>query len=339
VRLPIEPPFLPMEMTQAAAIPHGSQWLYEPKWDGFRCLAFRDGEELYLQSKSGQPLTAYFPEVVESLKGLSASRFVLDGEIVVQRSDRDGFNALLQRIHPEPVNAPSCAQQTPARFVTFDLLVDDTGLDLTGWPLARRREALERFAGRYFGAEGGPVLSPVSTDYGTADAWLVDDTGALDGVVAKRRDLPYASGTRSAAVKVKNLRSADCVVGGYRLSAQGDGVASLLLGLYDANATLHYVGFTSGFKTRERSPLLDRLRAFERPPGFTGRAPGGENRWRAAKERWFPLEPKLVVEVQYDRMTGDRFRHGVRLLRWRPDKSPRGCTFEQLQRAKESRES
>lgn len=327
--LPLEPPVAPMECTQTERIPDGPQWQYEPKWDGFRCLAFRDGGDIYLQSKSAQPLARYFPEVVENLKKLKAKRFVLDGELMVESGNELDFDALLQRIHPAESRVNRLAKETPATYVVFDLLVDADGKDVTGTPLRDRRPLLEAFAGKYLKGEG-IRLSPASADRAVVDAWYAHVGNALDGVVAKRTDLPYAAGIRAAAVKIKHLRTADCVVGGYRLNKDKSGVGSLLLGLYDNEGLLNHVGFTSAFTTRERSPLLNRLREIERPPGFTGSSPGGPSRWKATEEPWFPVAAKLVVEVQYDHVTGQRFRHGTKLLRWRPDKAPRSCTMDQL---------
>lgn len=326
--LPISPPYPPMECTQHERIPDGPQWAYEPKWDGFRCLAFRDGGEIYLQSKASQPLARYFPEVVERLSRVKADRFVLDGELMTEVGGDLDFDVLLQRIHPADSRVRRLAAETPATYVVFDILVDGEGKDVTGLLLRERRAILEKFAHKYF--VEGIRLSPASSERAVVDAWFAQVGNALDGVVAKRVDLPYASGTRSAAVKIKHLRTADCVVGGYRLNKEKNGVGSLLLGLYDEKGKLHHVGFTSGFTTRDRSPLLKRLRAIEQPPGFTGRAPGGPSRWKSTEEPWFPLAPKLVIEVQYDHVTAGRFRHGTRLLRWRTDKVPRQCTMDQL---------
>ncbi len=318
-----------MECTQTEHIPDGPQWQYEPKWDGFRCLAFRDGGEVFLQSKSAQPLARYFPEVVEKLKKLKAKRFVLDGELMIDRGGELDFDALLQRIHPAESRVKRLAVETPATYVVFDLLVDEDAGDITGTPLRDRRPLLEAFAQKQFKGEA-IRLSPASAERAVVDRWFAHVGNALDGVVAKRMDLPYAAGIRSAAMKIKHLRSADCVIGGYRLNKDKTGVGSLLLGMYDDEGLLNHVGFTSGFTTRERSPLLKQLREIEKPPGFTGSAPGGPSRWKATEEPWFPVAPKLVVEVQYDHVTGNRFRHGTKLLRWRPDKAPRQCTMNQL---------
>jgi ATP-dependent DNA ligase len=327
--LPIAPPYEPMECRAVDQIPAGENWQYEPKWDGFRCLAFRDGDDVYMQSKSGQPLARYFPEVVSLLQKLKAKQFVLDGELMIRIGDALDFDALLQRIHPAASRAAKLAQETPAQFVIFDLLVDARGNDLTQHPLKDRRERLECFAKSVF-REDAIALSPATLDLKVVRRWFDRVGNALDGVVAKRRDLRYGSGVRDAAQKIKHYRSADCVIGGYRLNKQRTGIGSLLLGLYDAEGLLNHVGFTSGFKDGERGPLLARLRKLEKKPGFTGSAPGGPNRWTTSEEPWFPLDPKLVVEVSFDHAGGERFRHGTKILRWRPDKAPRQCTMDQL---------
>jgi ATP-dependent DNA ligase len=318
-----------MELLQVDSIPDGAQWQYEPKWDGFRCLAFRDRDEIYLQSKAGEPLARYFPEIVEAMRALKPRHCVIDGELLVQLGDELSFDALLQRIHPAESRVKRLAKETPARYVIFDLLVDEKGRDLTEAPLEKRREALEKFAERYV-RDATIALSPCTAQRAQVDTWYARVGNALDGVIAKRRDLPYMSGTREGGVKVKHLRTADCVIGGYRLNKERNGVASLLLGLYDDDGKLNHVGFTSGFSARERGPLLERLREIEKPPGFTGSAPGGPSRWKQTEEPWYPLAPKLVVEVRYDHVTGDRFRHGTKIMRWRPDKKPRSCTMDQL---------
>ncbi|MDE2482635.1 MAG: ATP-dependent DNA ligase [bacterium] len=331
MRLPIEPPYLPMEASETERLPFGAQWVYEPKWDGFRCLAFRDRTEIALQSKAGQPLTRYFPEIVEQLRRLQVARFVLDGEVMVEVHGRLSYDALAQRIHPARSRAHALARESPARYVVFDLLVDEDIGDCTALALDERRMRLERFMRRH--ASASPLLlSPQSRSRAEAMEWFARTRDALDGIVAKRADLPYASGTRAAAVKLKRMRTADCVVGGYRLNAERNGIGALLLGLYDAAGRLHYVGYTSGFKTRERSPLLKRLREIEGGPGFEGVRPGdvrylGEP---LVEEAWFPVAPRLIVEVHYHHLAGDRFRDGAKLVRWRPDKSPRQCTFEQF---------
>ena len=331
MNLPIRPGYEVMECTAVELIPDGAKWQYEPKWDGFRCLAFRDDDEIYLQSKAGQPLARYFPEIVDALRSLRAKRFVIDGELMVQLGDELSFDALLERIHPAASRVATLSRKTPARLVVFDLLVTERGDDLSREPLEKRRARLQRFAERFFTAPDAVALSPASRERGVVDGWYARVGNALDGVVAKRLDAPYRSGERGAAVKIKHLRTADCVVGAYRLNKEKNGVGSLLLGLYDDEGKLNHVGFTSGFKAQERGPLLERLRALEKPPGFTGSAPGGPSRWKKSDEPWFPLAPKLVVEVQYDHVTGNRFRHGTKIVRWRPDKAPKQCTMRQLE--------
>jgi ATP-dependent DNA ligase len=319
-------------------IPEGAEWQYEPKWDGFRCLAFRDGEEIALQSKSGQPLARYFPEVAANLAALSAKRFVLDGELVVPVDGELSFDDLLQRIHPAESRVRKLAAERPALYVVFDLLVDERGRSLAERPLAERRARLEEFTRGFFPKDGGLKLSPVASDASAAREWLAESGGAVDGVVAKRRDLPYKSGERTGMQKVKRLRTADCVVGGFRYASAGRIVGSLLLGLYDGDGKLDHVGFCSSLSTAARRELTPRLEKLEKPPGFTGRAPGGPSRWSTERTgEWEPLDPKLVVEVRYDHFSQDRFRHGTKFLRWRPDKAPRECTIEQV--ARESRVS
>jgi ATP-dependent DNA ligase len=320
-----------MEALPVDRLPLGDGWQFEPKWDGFRCLAYRDGDEIELQSKAGQPLARYFPELVERLRALP-SRFVLDGEIVVPVDGKLSFDDLLQRIHPAPSRIARLARERPAVFIAFDLLVDDHGRSLLERPLRDRRGRLESFAGKF--PKGDDLrLSPATTDVARAQEWLASAGADLDGVIAKRLDLAYQSGTRTGMQKVKRLRTADCVVGGFRHASAGDqqAVGSLLLGLYDSDGLLHHVGFTSSFKAAERPVLLAKLLPLVKPPGFSGRAPGGPSRWSTERSaEWVPLAPKLVVEVRYDHFTGGRFRHGTKLLRWRPDKAPRQCTMEQV---------
>jgi ATP-dependent DNA ligase len=331
VSLPLRPPYAPMEARLVDEIPAGPGWQYEPKWDGFRCLAFRDGDRIELQSKSGQPLARYFPEVVEHLRSLSARSFVLDGEIVVPVDGRLSFDDLLQRIHPAASRIARLSRERPAVLIVFDLLVDAAGTSLVGRPLRDRRRMLETFAARTLAGRDDVHLSPATDDAGQARAWLDMAGGTLDGIVAKRLDLPYQTGERTGMQKVKRRRTVDCVVGGFRYASGARVVGSLLLGLYDADGLLHHVGFTSGFATAERKALLPRLAPLRKPPGFTGRAPGGPSRWSTERSaEWEPLEPRLVVEVSYDHFAGDRFRHATRFLRWRPDKAPRQCTLEQV---------
>ncbi len=329
--LALHPPLPPMEALSVDKVPHGSEWQYEPKWDGFRCLVFRDGDRVDLQSKAGQPLGRYFPELVEAVSAVKAQAFVLDGEIVVPEGETFSFDALLQRIHPTESRIKRLARETPAMLILFDLLADADGADLTDLALAERRSRLEQFARAYLEGHARLRLSPATTEAAHAKTWL-DRVGAtLDGIIAKRRDAPYRSGERTGMQKIKNYRSADCVVGGFRYNQGKDVVGSLLLGLYDEAGLLHHVGFTSTIKSAEKPALTRRLEAMIAPPGFAGQTPGGPSRWASERStEWQPLRPELVVEVSYDHFAGGRFRHGTRLLRWRPDKAPRQCTMEQI---------
>jgi ATP-dependent DNA ligase len=332
IELPIRPPYLPMAGLLVSDIPRGSEWQYEPKWDGFRCLGFRDGDAVELQSKSGQPLARYFPEIVASLKSLPAPRFVLDGEIVIPVGNSLSFDDLLQRIHPAESRVRKLAAETPGLYLVFDLLVDEKGKLLAGLPLSGRRPRLEAFAEKFFGGQGVLRLSPWTTDLAKAQKWLRSAGGAMDGVIAKRSDFEYRSGDRTGMQKIKLLRTADCVVGGFRYASKGRALGSLLLGLYDRAGKLDHVGFCSGLTTALKLELLPQLEKRVKPPGFTGQAPGGPSRWSTERTgEWEPLDGKLVVEVQYDHFTGGRFRHGTRLLRFRPDKAPKQCTREQVE--------
>ncbi|HUZ31860.1 MAG TPA: ATP-dependent DNA ligase, partial [Xanthobacteraceae bacterium] len=322
-----------MEALSVDEIPIGKEWQYEPKWDGFRALAFRDGDKVELQSKSGRSMTRYFPELVAALRALEPKKFVLDGEIVVPDGGGFSFDALLQRIHPAASRVQRLARETPALFILFDILVDGAGDALVGETLAKRRTALEAFYKKYGRRTPALRLSPATTRLADAKAWLKRAGATLDGVIAKRRDLVYRSGDRSGMQKIKNYRSADCVVGGFRYNEGSPLVGSLLLGLYDKKGHLHHVGFTATIKREEKPALTKKLERLIGPPGFTGNAPGGPSRWSTERSgEWQPLKPKLVVEVCYDHFSGERFRHGTRLLRWRPDKAPRQCTFDQLGR-------
>ena len=334
--LPLEFPYPPMEADTADALPSGTEWQYEPKWDGFRCLAFRDGGEVRIQSKAGKPLGRYFPDVVRSLAALRPTRFVLDGEIVIPVDGRLSFDELLLRVHPAASRVRTLAEAHPARLEVFDLLVDDRGRSLVRLPLDERRRRLEIFAKEFF-PRGGPTgasiaLSRATRRLATARGWLDDGgQGDLDGVVAKRLDLPYRSGERDGMLKVKRRRTADCVVGGFRYASKGGGIGSLLLGLYNAEGLLDHVGFCSSLSAADRKGLKAKLEPLRQPPGFTGRAPGGPSRWSTERSaQWEPLAPTLVVEVGYDHISNGRFRHGTRFLRWRPDKAPRQCTVEQM---------
>ena len=331
---PVSVKLAPMEAESVADIPEGAEWQYEPKWDGFRCLAFRDEEKVELRSKAGQPLGRYFPELLEAVAAVKASRFVLDGEIVIATGMTTSFDDLLQRIHPAESRIRKLSAATPAWLVVFDLLADGD-VSLVKRPLRERREALEKFARAQF-VRGGPLrLSPATTRLTDARKWFGEAGTSLDGLIAKRLDAPYASGERTGMVKIKPRRTADCVVGGFRYAEGKRVVGSLLLGLYDDKGLLHHVGFCSGLKASERPALTKKLEAAVGGPGFTGKAPGGPSRWSTKRStEWQPLKPKFVVEVSFDHVTGARFRHGTRLLRWRPDKAPAQCTFRQLEQRK-----
>ncbi len=333
--LALKPPLPPMEALSVEDVPTGPNWQYEPKWDGFRCLVFRDGERVELQSKSCQSLTRYYPELVAAARALKPNAFVLDGEIVVPDGQAFSFDALLQRIHPAASRIARLSHETPALLIVFDLLAGEDGTALTDLPLEERRPHLEHFAKKYFAGCGSIRLSPATTKLAEARGWLKRVGATLDGIIAKRRDLAYRSGERTGMQKIKNYRSADCVVGGFRYNEGKDVVGSLLLGLYDDKGLLHHVGFTSNIARDQKPALTKRLEKLVAPPGFTGNAPGGPSRWSTKRStEWQPLKPKLVVEVCYDHFAGDRFRHGTRLLRWRPDKAPRQCTFDQLKQRK-----
>jgi ATP-dependent DNA ligase len=329
--LPLKQSYPPMEAKSVAQLPTGAGWQYEPKWDGFRCIAFRDGEQIALQSKSGQPLGRYFPEVVDALLKLKAKQFVLDGEIVVSVDGRLSFDDLLMRIHPAASRVQKLAKEHPAILIVFDLLVDDHGKSFADSTLPVRRKKLDAFAKKYFAKNKSIELSPETKDLKIAKDWLAGAGGDVDGVIAKRLDVPYQSGNRNGMVKVKRLRTIDCVVGGFRYASEGKLVGSLLLGLYDDKGLLHHVGFTSSIKAADKPQLTRKLESLIKPPGFTGRAPGGPSRWSTDRSaEWKPLAPKLVIEIQYDHFTGGRFRHGTKFLRWRPDKKPAQCGIDQV---------
>jgi ATP-dependent DNA ligase len=322
----ITPPLPPMETKSIEEIPVDDTWQYEPKWDGFRCIAFRRDDEIYLQSKAGQPLARYFPDVVEAVSNLPARDFVLDGELAVPVNGALSFDELQLRLHPAASRVAKLAQAHPALFIAFDLLAQDRQSYLQK-PLRERRALLEKFKMR-----GAVKLSPATTKLEQAKKWFEKAGGDLDGVIAKLLDAPYASGERTAAVKVKQIRSADCVVGGFRYASGAKILGSLLLGLYGDDGLLHHVGFTSAFKTEERRALTKKFEALRKAPGFTGNAPGGPSRWSTERSgEWEPVDPKIVVEITYDHFTGGRFRHGTKILRWRKDKAPKQCTFDQVE--------
>ena len=321
---------LPMEARLVGELPASGAWQFEPKWDGFRCLVGRDGASVELRAKSGKSLTRFFPEVAAGFSRLRRRRFVIDGELLIPCGGQLSFEALQMRLHPATSRVQKLARETPALFMAFDMLVDGDRM-LMERALRERRAALEAF----YGSEHEPAvmrLSPCSRSVAEARRWLRRAGSALDGVVAKPLDGRYLPAQR-AMLKIKCLRTADCVVGGFRYANESREVGSLLLGLYNPEGKLDHVGFTSGISDRARTPLTRKLEKLRGGPGFTGAAPGGPSRWSSERsDEWEPLKSKLVAEVQYDHVTGHRFRHGTRFLRWRPDKTPRMCTFEQLRK-------
>ncbi len=318
-----------------AEIPASGDYLFEPKWDGFRCLAFRSGRTVLLQSKSGQPLGRYFPELVAALGRMPQRRFVLDGEIVIFTKEILSFDELLMRIHPAASRIQKLSLSNPATLLCFDLLVDGRGKSIAHLPLLERRKNLEEFLGSA-STKGQIRLSPASQKKDQADRWMTQLAKmGLDGIVAKRLNEPYRSGERTGMVKIKRVRTADCVVGGFRYASKGGGIGSLLLGLNNAAGLLDHVGFTSSFNAAQRNELKKRVEPLEGPPGFTGRAPGGPSRWSTERSSdWHPLKTKLVCEVSYDHFSGGRFRHGTKFLRWRPDKKPSQCSMDQVRSRK-----
>lgn len=327
-RLAVKPGLPPMEAKLVDDLPEGEGWQYEPKWDGFRCLVFRDGSDVALMSKSGKPLARYFPEVVETVLAMEADRVVLDGELVIPVGGALSFDALQLRLHPAESRVARLARETPAQLILFDLLFSKE-TSYVDAPLELRRRSLEII----YAAEQQDdlLISPCTHDRGAAAKWLDEVGAALDGVVAKRLDEPYRPGERSM-LKIKSMRTADCVVGGFRYGTNSREAASLLLGLYDEAGLLHHVGFTSSIPAADRAALTERLEALVGAPGFTGDSPGGPSRWSTERSGdWRPLRAELVAEVRYDHVTGRRFRHGTKFLRWRPDKAPEQCRMDQLQ--------
>jgi ATP-dependent DNA ligase len=321
----------PMEARSAESLPNEpGEWQFEPKWDGFRCLAFKEAGAVELKGKSGTSLSRFFPEVVATLLDVPFERFVVDGELVIELNGRITFDALQARLHPAASRIRRLSQEAPARLILFDMLVGPDGSPVGALPLTERRSALEAF-GEKAAIAGKLIVTPCTCDLIQATQWLDDfDRDGRDGVVAKRLDGKYLSGER-AMIKVKRLRTADCVVGGFRYQSHSQEVGSLLLGLHNAQGLLDHVGFTSTIVNGERPALTEKLRALRAPPGFTGRAPSGQSRWSTERSgEWEPLRPELVVEVRYDHVTGGRFRHGTKLLRFRPDKPARQCTIDQI---------
>jgi ATP-dependent DNA ligase len=320
-----------MEAYSTDEIPVGPEWQYEPKWDGFRCIVFRNQQEVFLQSKAGQPLARYFPDVVEQLQTIKARRFVLDGELAIPIGKVLSFDELQLRLHPAASRVQKLATAHPALFIVFDLLADTRSESLLALPLGERRKRLEAFLRENVKPKSRVRLSPATTKLETAKKWFKKAGGNLDGLIAKRIDAPYASGERTAVAKIKQIRTADCVVGGFRYATGSSLLGSLLLGLYDDAGLLHHVGFSSAFKAGERPGLTKKFEALKKEPGFTGNAPGGPSRWSTERSgEWVAVDPKLVVEVTYDHFTGGRFRHGTRIVRWRPDKLPRQCKLDQV---------
>ena len=315
----------PMEAKLVDALPDGAGWQFEPKWDGFRCIAVKDGDAVSLISKSGKPLGRYFPEVEKMIAALGADRAILDGELIIPIGNALSFEALQLRLHPAASRVRKLVAESPAQLMLFDLLGEGAEM-LAPLPLAERRQRLERFHVRH----GGPalLLSPATTDRAIAQGWLDHSGGALDGVVAKRLDSAYAPGER-AMLKVKQIRTADCVVGGFRYASGKPEVGSLLLGLFGPDDKLHHVGFCP--PPGDKAALTAELEMLVAPPGFTGDAPGGPSRWSTERSgEWQPLAWERIAEVRYDQVTGRRFRHATRFVRWRPDKRPDQCRTDQL---------
>lgn len=342
MNLPFDPPLAPMLSTAADALPEGDGWLFEPKWDGFRSVIFRDGDDIFLQSRDEKPLNRYFPELLDPVKDFLPERCVVDGEIVIAGAAGLDFEALLLRIHPAASRVKLLAEQTPASFVAWDLLaIDDE--DLREVALEARRKRLDEVMAK---AKPPIHISPATLDRATAADWFKRFEGAgLDGVMAKRLDSTYTPGERTM-IKVKHARTADCVVAGFRWHKNGPGtmIGSLLLGLYDKKGTLHHVGVTSTFTNVKRKELVEELaplreNALENHPWrdwaeaqLDQRMPGATSRWNRGKDlTWIPLRPERVVEVAYDHMQGSRFRHAARFVRWRFDKKPEDCRYDQLE--------
>ena len=318
-----------MEARLVSELPTGPGWQFEPKWDGFRCLAAKQKNSVELRGKSGKSLSRYFPEMVEAFAALEQKGVILDGELIIEINGELSFDALQMRLHPAASRIARLSRETPATFVAFDCLTDGSGRPITQLPFSERRLHLERIL-KPLKQQGFTRLTDYTRDRRVALRWLRGDLAATDGVVGKRLDLDYRFGER-AMIKVKRLRSADCVVGGFRYEQERRVVGSLLLGLFDDAGLLHHVGFTSSIAETDKEKLTNELEKLRSPPGFTGDAPGEPSRWSTARSaEWEPLKPKLVAEVRYDHVTGERFRHGTKFLRWRPDKDPRQCTFEQI---------
>jgi ATP-dependent DNA ligase len=333
----------PMLAKLQPEIPRGEGWTYEPKWDGFRTIVTADDAGVRLVSRDDRPMMRYFPEIVELLEARPTGSMVADGELVLVRPGRLSFDELQLRLHPAASRVRKLAAEIPATLILFDLLEAD-GEDLRSRPLEERRARLDTIAARIdverapdrlgeFSLGPDVRLTPWTADIERAERWFADDEGlGQDGIVAKRADQPYQPGVRGW-VKVKHRSTTDCVVGGYRLSKDGDGVGSLLLGLYDREGRLHYVGHTSSFRAAERRSIKEALAPLEGGAGFgdDARSPGGQSRWSAGRDTaWVSLDPVLVCEVTFDRMQSGRFRHAATFVRWRDDRAPASCTFDQV---------
>jgi ATP-dependent DNA ligase len=339
VALPVKPPLEPMLAKLERDVPRGDGWRYEPKWDGFRAIVFRDGDEIRLGSRGQKEMQRYFPELVSALAEALPDRCVVDGEIVVASGGMLDFEVLQQRIHPAESRVNRLAKETPSSFVAFDLLAQDR-TNLMKQPLSERWEALAGLIKpkataatmkSILSSKTRVVLTPQTRSADEATRWFEDlEAAGLDGVIAKRDDLTYQPGKR-AMVKVKHQRTIDCVVGGYRIHKSGEGVGSLLLGLYDDDGVLRHVGAAGAFSTAARREMIDTLKPLEGGEGFPGGVIlGGPSRWRQQEKDWIPLEPKLVCEVAYDHFQGGmRFRHLAQFIRWRKDRKPKDCTFDQ----------
>jgi len=317
VALPLSPPLKPQLARSRAELPEGDQWRYEPKWDGFRTIVFRDGDDVHLQSRNGRPMNRYFPEIEEQVKQLPGERLVIDGEMVIEVDGVQEFDLLSQRIHPAASRVERLANETPAVFVAFDLLAEDDE-PLLELSYDERRKRLEKVV-------ADPVLlTPCTSDRDDAGQWL---TGMSEGVVAKDGTAPYLPGERTGMAKIKRVRTADAVVAAFRFGKEEGTVGSLILGLYDEDGNLHVVGHTSGFKAKEKRELIDLLEPYR-----TGeRGSGGPSRWKSEEDlQWEGLRPELVCEIGFDHITGNRIRHGAKFMRWREDKDPRECTMDQL---------
>jgi len=333
--LPQNKKYRPMEAMPASKLPPGPEWQYEPKWDGFRRLAFRDGKRVDLESKAGNPLTRYFPELATAPKTLPAKQFVLDGEIVIQQGGDLSFDQLLMRIHPAASRVLKLSQESPAVFIVFDFLVDEKGKSLVNLPLQARREQLDDLR-RNIARRANPsaflrwpkTSRKRKSGFIWASGWTELSPSAVT-FLTKRRAHRHAEGQKT--------RTADCVVGGFRYLEKSPLVGSLLLGLHNDEGRLFHVGFTSSIRDEDRPAITKRLEKLIRHPGFTGKAPGGLSRWSTKRSaEWQPVKPSLVVEVQFDHFTGGRFRHGTKFLRWRPEKAPQDCTVKHVQRQNRS---